>query len=140
MKLIKFITHRTKFCLLFLTTSVILGACSDDDNSSMGGNPVVSVGDIQPAYFGDSITVNVNCSDNVALSTLKATLKYSEEEVENVTLRTKENGNMMLSFTCHSTKMCLMATPLCILLYKTLNLPKQSKMLQYLYRVHIMII
>ena len=93
MKLIKFITHRTKFCLLFLTTSVILGACSDDDNSSMGGNPVVSVGDIQPAYFGDSITVNVNCSDNVALSTLKATLKYSEEEVENVTLRTKENGN-----------------------------------------------
>lgn len=93
MKLIKFITHRTKFCLLFLTTSVILGACSDDDNSSMGGNPVVSVGDIQPAYFGDSITVNVNCSDNVALSTLKATLRYSEEEVENVTLRTKENGN-----------------------------------------------
>ena len=78
---------------LCLAATVVFGACSDDDKLvTGGGNPTITVSDVQPALFGDSITVNVDCSDDIALSTLKATLKYSEEEVENVTLRTKENG------------------------------------------------
>lgn len=84
--------------LLVLALPFMLLGCSDDNSDkalpSGGGNPVISVSDVQPARLGDSITVNVNCSDNyVALSTLKASLRYSDEEVENLTIRTKENGN-----------------------------------------------
>lgn len=79
--------------LILLAAPMLFGACSDDDDNNGGGNPTISVSDIQPAQFGDSITVNVNCNDNVPLSTLKASLRYSEEEVENMTLRTKENGD-----------------------------------------------
>lgn len=92
MKFNKFITYRPVLGLLLLAVPFVMGACSDDDSDGEG-KPVITVGDIQPAYFGDSITVNVNCSDNVPLSTLKASLNYSQEEVENVTLRTKENGD-----------------------------------------------
>ena len=92
MKFNKFITYRPVLGLLLLAVPFVMGACGDDDSDGEG-KPVITVGDIQPAYFGDSITVNVNCSDNVPLSTLKASLNYSQEEVENVTLRTKENGD-----------------------------------------------
>lgn len=83
--------------LLILAAPFLMGACSDDDDiATGGGNPTITVGDIQPAQFGDSITVNVNCQDNVALSTLRASLNYSDENVENVTVRTKQNGDYSL--------------------------------------------
>lgn len=86
--------NKKTLSLVLLAAPMLFGACSDDDDiATSSGNPTITVGNIQPAQFGDSITINVNCSDNVALSTLKASLRYSEEEVENVTLRTKENGD-----------------------------------------------
>jgi hypothetical protein len=82
-----------KYLLYILLTLPLMTACSDNDNDSEG-NPVITIGEISQAQFGDSVTVNVNCKDEggIALSTLKASLKYGEEEVENVTLRTKTEG------------------------------------------------
>lgn len=81
--------------LLLLAAPLFFGSCSDDDDELVtgGGNPTITVGNVQAAQYGDSITVNVNCQDDVALSTLKASLRYSEEEVEKVTIRTKQNGD-----------------------------------------------
>lgn len=71
----------------------LLSSCSDDEKESEG-NPVIVAENLQPAMFGDSITLNVNCSDEagIALSTLKAQLCYGDEVVDNVTLRTKTEG------------------------------------------------
>lgn len=80
----------TLLCLPMMT------ACSDDDDTSNGdGQPVITVQSVSPAMFGDSITLQVNCKDDggVALSTLKTSLMYSEETVQTVTTRTKENGD-----------------------------------------------
>lgn len=83
--------------LFALALPVLLFSCSDDDDKPLpsgGGNPVITVSDVQPALMGDSITVNVNCSDeSVALSTLKTSLMYSNESVESSTIRTKTNGD-----------------------------------------------
>lgn len=87
MKNIKYI-----LCLLLLLP--FLGSCSNDDSVDEG-NPILTVGDISPAQFGDSVTINVSCKDGsgIPLSTLKASLMYGEEQVENVTLRTKTDGD-----------------------------------------------
>lgn len=92
MKINKLITHTSALGLLLMAAPLIMGACSDDDSQGEG-QPAITVGEIKPACFGDSITVSVNCSDNVPLSTLKASLFFSQEEVGHVTMRTKENGD-----------------------------------------------
>ncbi|MBR5811066.1 MAG: DUF5016 domain-containing protein, partial [Bacteroidales bacterium] len=47
----------------------------------------------ESTYMGADIKFSVTIEDkDFALSTLKATLLYDETEVNNVTIRTKENG------------------------------------------------
>lgn len=71
----------------------LLSSCSDDEKEGEG-SPVIVAENLQPAMFGDSITLKVNCSDEagIPLSTLKAQLCYGDEVVDNVTLRTKTEG------------------------------------------------
>lgn len=93
----KVVKSATALGLLFTMTAVV--GCSEDEKEPPrgDGSPTISIGEISPALMGDSITINVNCTDgSVALSTLKANLLYSEEVVEQVTLRTKENGSYKL--------------------------------------------
>ena len=78
-----------------LMSAFVLVSCSDDNNNvaPKDGNPQMEVAAITAAQFGDSLTVNVTCTDTkVPLSTLKAVLKYGEESVQNVTIRTKTDG------------------------------------------------
>lgn len=84
-----------KYLTLLLLGAATFAACSDDDGERGSGAPVIAVQDVAPAMFGDSITFHVNCKDaqGVPLSTLKAALFYGEEEVQNVTLRTKTDGD-----------------------------------------------
>ena len=74
----------------------VMASCSDDNNdvAPKDGNPQIDVAAVSPALFGDSITVNVKCTDTkVPLSTLKAVLKYGQESVQHITLRTKSDGD-----------------------------------------------
>lgn len=85
--------HLTKYMMLALFFLPLLSSCSDDEKEGEG-NPVLVAENLQPAMFGDSITLKVNCSDEagIPLSTLKAQLCYGDEVVDNVTLRTKTEG------------------------------------------------
>lgn len=85
--------HLTKYMMLALFFLPLLSSCSDDEKEGEG-SPVIVAENLQPAMFGDSITLNVNCSDEagIPLSTLKAQLCYGDEVVDNVTLRTKTEG------------------------------------------------
>lgn len=86
--------HLTKYIMLMLSLLPLFSSCSDDDDKGGDGSPVVVAENLQPAMFGDSLTFNVNCSDaaGVPLSTLKAQLCYGDEVVNEVTLRTKTEG------------------------------------------------
>lgn len=72
----------------------LFSSCGDDENVSEG-SPVLAAEAVQPALFGDSITVSVNCTDEsgTPLSTLKAQLCYGDEVVCERTLRTKSYGS-----------------------------------------------
>lgn len=85
--------HLTKYMMLALFFLPLLSSCSDDEKEGEG-SPVIVAENLQPAMFGDSITLKVNCSDEagIPLSTLKAQLCYGDEVVDNVTLRTKTEG------------------------------------------------
>lgn len=85
--------HLTKYMMLALFFLPLLSSCSDDEKEGEG-SPVIVAENLQPAMFGDSITLKVNCSDEagIPLSTLKAQLCYGDEVVNNVTLRTKTEG------------------------------------------------
>ena len=64
-----------------LMSAFVLASCSDDNNNvaPKDGNPQMEVAAIGAAQFGDSLTINVTCTDTkVPLSTLKAVLKYGE--------------------------------------------------------------
>ena len=80
-----------------LLGALFITSCSNDDKGG-DGSPMLTVDEVTPAMFGDSITINVKCADNngVALSTLKASLLYSNEEVAQQTLRTKTEGDYHL--------------------------------------------
>lgn len=86
--------------LALIASLPFLAGCSDDNDREPArgdGSPAISVASVSPALMGDSITLNVNCTDaDVALSTLQAQLYYSGERVEQTTIRTKENGNYRL--------------------------------------------
>ena len=86
-----------------LMSAFVLASCSDDNNNvaPKDGNPQMEVAAITAAQFGDSLTVNVTCTDTkVPLSTLKAVLKYGEESVQHI----------RCVFICPSVRMCPMAT------------------------------
>lgn len=94
----KHIFHTLRACLALICSVALTASCSDDDKAEGAGQPVITVAQVAPAQFGDSITLHVNCRDEagVALSTLKASLSYSQEEVQQVTLRTKTEGDYTL--------------------------------------------
>jgi hypothetical protein len=73
-----------------------LAACSNDDNDSAPGNPVLTLSSTESsAQFGDSIpfTVNVTDEGNIPLSTVKAFLYYGDELVSTTVIRTKTYGD-----------------------------------------------
>ena len=85
-----------KYLFLALMGAVLATACSDDEDVKKGGgNPVIAVNGLAgTALYGDSIYFTVNCSDagGVALSTLKAYMEYSGEQVSTQVMRTKTEG------------------------------------------------
>lgn len=87
-----------KYLVLSLIASLSLVACSDDENKTGDGQPIMTIETIQPAMYGDSITININCKDQggIPLSTLKADLYYSQEKVEQITMRTKVEGDYQI--------------------------------------------
>jgi hypothetical protein len=86
---------KLKYFSIVLLAVLCMSGCKDDDDNGGDGSPVITVSDVSPAMFGDSITVKVNCKDEggVPLSTLKAALNYSNEQVQTVTIRTKTEGD-----------------------------------------------
>jgi hypothetical protein len=69
-------------------------SCTDDVTEIQpAGNPVMEVkSQFTNVHFGDVLPFTVAVSDDVPLSVLTATLYFGEEEMETVTIRTKENG------------------------------------------------
>ena len=69
-------------------------SCTDDVSELQPvGNPVMEVkSQFTNVHFGDVLPFTVAVSDDVPLSVLTATLYFGEEEMETVTIRTKENG------------------------------------------------
>lgn len=93
-----------KVFYLLLTPSLLtpfLTSCVDDDyqNIVQAGDPVISVGALGTAQMGQTLQFSVNCSDKKgeALSTLKAELCFSEEVVDETTIRTKTEGDYTVS-------------------------------------------
>lgn len=70
------------------------GFTSCDDDKWAEGAPAIDVHtSLGNAHFGDSLAFSVRASDpEVALSTLKATLFFGEEQVSETVIRTKQNG------------------------------------------------
>lgn len=78
-----------------LCSAALLGLSSCEDDQVKEGLPTLTnLSTLSSASFGDSIpfTVTVGDRDNVPLSTLKAKLYFSDEEVQHVTIRTKTAG------------------------------------------------
>lgn len=78
-----------------------LTACVDDDYSNIvkAGDPAISVSAIGTTPMGQQLQFNVNCTDKkgTALSTLKAELLFSDEVVDQTTIRTKTEGDYQVS-------------------------------------------
>ena len=80
--------------MLAMTTILTTASCDDDDDNAVG-QPVLLVSDLaSSAHYGDSIFFSVACSDaeGVGLSTLKAYLEYSGQQVSTQTIRTRTDG------------------------------------------------
>jgi len=69
-------------------------SCTDDVTEIQPeGNPVMEVkSQFTNVHFGDVLPFTVAVSDDIPLSVLTATLYFGDEEMETVTIRTKENG------------------------------------------------
>lgn len=69
-------------------------SCTDDVTEIQPeGNPVLEVkSQFTNVHFGDVLPFTVAVSDDIPLSVLTATLYFGDEEMETVTIRTKENG------------------------------------------------
>lgn len=83
---------------LLLGTVVVATAASckkDEKYAYQIGNPKIELkSDLSAAHFGDSLIFNVHLSDSeVALSTVKAQLYFTDDQVAETTIRTKENGD-----------------------------------------------
>lgn len=85
-----------KYIIASLLTLPLLAACVDDDYSAPvpTGNLQMDATVPASALMGDTIEFTVNCKDaaGITLSTLKAEMQYSGETVDEVTVRTKEEG------------------------------------------------
>jgi len=74
--------------------ALAFAAPSCDDDEWAEGAPAIDVHtSLGTAHFGDSLAFSVRASDpEVALSTLKATLFFGDEQVSETVIRTKQNG------------------------------------------------
>ncbi len=75
-----------------LAMGTVAAACDDEETGA--GNPVMNVtGNLEQAYFGDSLTFTVKATDNeVPLSTIHAELYFGDEMVSEKVIRTKVSG------------------------------------------------
>ncbi|WP_293299991.1 DUF5125 domain-containing protein [Pedobacter sp. UBA4863] len=75
---------------------ILFAACKKEEQSYayFKGNPVLTLkSSVTSAHFGDSLAFNVQVSDTeIPLSTVKVQLFYTDDKVQEVTIRTKENG------------------------------------------------
>ena len=83
---------------ILLGVAMLMAAYSckkDADYTYQIGEPVIELkSDVSTALFGDSLVFTVHVSDNqVALSTVKAQLFFTEDMVSETVIRTKENGD-----------------------------------------------
>lgn len=86
-----------KIIIASLMALPLLTACVDNDYSTPAqeGNPVATATAVSAAQMGETIEFTVNCKDEsgILLSTLKAEMLYSGEPVDEVNIRTAEEGN-----------------------------------------------
>ena len=85
-----------KYLVFTLLCMLFTASCSNDDNSTAPGNPVLtSATAFTSAQFGDSLSFKMNAIDegNIPLSTLKAYLYYGDELVSITIIRTKTYGD-----------------------------------------------
>ncbi|MDE6160431.1 MAG: DUF5125 domain-containing protein, partial [Muribaculaceae bacterium] len=84
--------HSILAALALTSLAVVAPSCSDDEWAT--GAPAMDVHtSLGTAHFGDSVAFSVRVADpEVALSTLKATLFYGEEQVSETVIRTKQSG------------------------------------------------
>lgn len=87
------------YLLLFLFGLLITASCSDDNNDSAGKPQMKVNGLSETACYGDSIFFTVDCSDaeGVPLSTLKAYVEYSGEQVSSQVTRTMNAGTYQVA-------------------------------------------
>ncbi|MEI2275484.1 DUF5125 domain-containing protein [Sphingobacterium sp. ML3W] len=81
---------------ILLGTIAVVSSCKKDEKYVYQiGDPKIELKSaISAAHFGDSLVFNVRVSDSeVALSTLKAQLYFTDDKVTETTIRTKENGD-----------------------------------------------
>lgn len=75
---------------------ILFAACKKGEQSYtyLKGNPVLVLkSNLTSAHFGDSLAFKLQVSDTeIPLSTVKAQLFYTDDKVQEVTIRTKENG------------------------------------------------
>jgi hypothetical protein len=82
--------------LLGTAAIVAISACKKDEKYTYQiGDPKIEIkSDVSAALFGDSLEFQVHVSDDeVALSTLSARLYFTDDQVAETVIRTKENGD-----------------------------------------------
>ena len=92
----KQILHFSLFTFTFMCIS-----CVDNDyqNIVQSGDPVINASSIGTIQMGQQLQFSVNCADKKgeALSTLKAELLFSDEVVDETTIRTKTEGDYQVN-------------------------------------------
>lgn len=83
-----------KYYIVSIFAIIGLLSCEEEVNDlQQEGNPsLVIQNQFTNVHFGDNLTFHAIVNDDIPLSTLTAILYFGEEEVERVTVRTKENG------------------------------------------------
>ncbi len=75
---------------------VVVSSCKKDEKYTYQiGDPKIELkSDVSAAHFGDSLAFNLHVSDTeVALSTLKTQLYFTDDKVAETIIRTKDNGD-----------------------------------------------
>lgn len=80
--------------LIALSITFILSCIKEKEYDYFIGNPTLSLTtNLQSAQFGDSVSFTAQVADNeIALSTLKAQLYFTDDVVSETTIRTDHNG------------------------------------------------
>ena len=83
-----------KYYIVSIFAIIGLLSCEEEvSDLQQEGNPsLVIQNQFTNVHFGDNLTFHATVNDDIPLSTLTAILYFGDEEVERVTIRTKENG------------------------------------------------